>query len=502
VIPRTRRLLAALLVASMALTPAACSRVVNPATGESQYTTLSPEDERQIGAQQHPQILQEFGGAYDDAALQAYVEEVGGRLGAVSDLPEDDFTFTILNSEVVNAFALPGGYVYVSRGLLALAENEAELAGVLGHEIGHVTARHAAQRQTQATGAGILATLGTIGAAILGGQVAGEIAQQVAGAGAEAYVAGYSRDQELEADTLGIRYMARAGYDPQAMATFLRKLDGQAELERRLRGEAGDAGQSWFATHPRTLDRVQRAIEEVGAPAEHGRLERDAYLAQIDGLIYGEDPSEGFVRGHSFVHPDLDFAFEAPEGFRLQNTPSAVLGRDSRGRIMIFSGANLEGDSLESYVADRGLRQVAGILKARVSQPSNVRSFTVRGMPAASSSAIIATPQTRAALGLAAVQAKDRAYQFIFISPDGMDAAQGAAYQSAVESFRRLSPDEAAAATPLRIRIVRLDQDAGVERLGQRMEVDAAPVELFEILNAGAVAQGLPSGEEVKLVTR
>ena len=499
---RTRRLLAALLVASMALPLAACSRVVNPATGESQYTTLSPDEERQIGAQQHPQILHEFGGAYDDAALQAYVEAVGGRLGAVSDLPEDDFTFTILNSEVVNAFALPGGYVYVSRGLLALVENEAELAGVLGHEIGHVTARHAAQRQTQATGAGILATLGTIGAAILGGQVAGELAQQVAGAGAQAYVAGYSRDQELEADTLGIRYMARAGYDPQAMASFLRKLDGQSELQRRLQGEAGDPGQSWFATHPRTLDRVQRAIEEAGAPTEDGRLERDAYLAQIDGLIYGEDPGEGLVRGRSFLHPDLDFAFEAPEGFRLQNTPSAVLGRDSRGRIMIFSGADLDGGSLESYVGDRGLRQVASILKASVSQPRNVRSFTVRGMPAASSSAIIATPQTRAALGLAAVQAKDRAYQFIFISPGGMDAAQGAAYQSAVESFRRLSPEEAAAATPLRIRVVRLDQGASALRLGQRMEVDTAPLELFEVLNAGAVAQGLPSGEEVKLVTR
>jgi predicted Zn-dependent protease len=499
---RTRRLLAALLIASLALPLAACSRVVNPATGEAQYTTLSPSEERQIGAQQHPQILQEFGGAYDDPALQAYVEQVGGRLGVASDLPEYEFTFTVLNSDVVNAFALPGGYVYVSRGLLALAENEAELAGVLGHEIGHVTGRHAAQRQTRATGAGILATLGTIGAAILGGQAAGELAQQVAGAGAQAYVAGYSRDQELEADTLGIRYMAEAGYDPQAMATFLRKLDEQSALERRLQGEEGDPGPSWFATHPRTLDRVQRAIEEAGAPGEKGRLERDAYLAQIDGLIYGEDPSEGFVRGRSFVHPDLGFAFEAPPGLRLRNTPSAVLGQGSQGRVLIFSGANLDGLSLESYVADRGLRQVASILKANVSRPRNVRTFTVNGLPAASSSAILATPQTRAAIGLAAVETGDRAYQFIFISPGGMTAAEGAAYQSAVESFRRLSPKEAAASTPRRIRIVRLDQGATVEGLGQRMAVDSAPIRLFEILNAGAVEQGLPPGEDVKLIAR
>jgi predicted Zn-dependent protease len=499
---RTRRLLATLLVASLLLPLAACSRVTNPATGETQYTTLSPSQEREIGAQQHPQILQEFGGAYDDPALQAYVEEVGSGLAAVSDLPGDDFTFTILNSDLVNAFALPGGYVYVSRGLLALAENEAELAGVLGHEIGHVTARHAAQRQTQATGAGILATLGTIGAAILGGQVAGEIAQQVAGAGAQAYVAGYSRDQELEADTLGIRYMAGAGYDPQAMATFLRKLDEQSERERRLRGDEGDPAESWFATHPRTLDRVQAAIEEVGAPAEDGRLEREAYLAEIDGLIYGEDPREGFVRGRRFEHPDLGFIFEAPSGFRLQNTPSAVLGRDQEGRIMIFSGANLGGGSLESFVGNRGLRQVATILKANVSRPRSVRTFTVNGLPAASSTATLATTQTQADLGLAAIQMGDRAYQLIFISPGGMSAGEAAAYQSTVDSFRRLSPEETAASTPRRIQIVRIEQGATVDGLGQRMAVDSAPVELFEILNAGAVQRGLPAGEEVKLVTR
>ena len=180
--PSRRRLL---LVPALALAPA-CSRVENPATGETEYTTLSPEQERQIGAQQHPLILQQFGGAYPDEELQAYVERDRRAGGRGSDLPDAEFTFTLLDSDVPNAFALPGGYVYITRGLLALAESEAEVAGVLGHEIGHVTARHTAQRQTRATGAGLLATLGTIGAAIFGGETAGRLAQQVAGAGAEA----------------------------------------------------------------------------------------------------------------------------------------------------------------------------------------------------------------------------------------------------------------------------------------------------------------------------
>ena len=174
---RTRRLPVAILVSALALAPA-CSRVENPATGRSEYTTLSAEQERELGAHEHPRILQQFGGAYSDEELQAYVQAVGNRVAANSDQPDAEFTFTLLDSEVPNAFALPGSYVYITRGLLALAETEAEMAGVLGHEIGHVTARHTAQRQTQATGAGVLATLATIAAAVLGGEVAGQLAQQ------------------------------------------------------------------------------------------------------------------------------------------------------------------------------------------------------------------------------------------------------------------------------------------------------------------------------------
>jgi predicted Zn-dependent protease len=487
-----------LLTVSVALQPG-CDRVENPATGEMEYTTLSPEREKQIGEQQHPLILQQFGGEYPDPELQAYVDRVGSQLAAASDLPDAEFTFTLLDTDVPNAFALPGGYVYITRGLLTLAENEAEMAGVLGHEIGHVTARHSAQRQTRATGAGVLATLGTIGAAILGGEMAGQLAQQVTGVGAQAYLAGYSREQELEADQLGIRYLARAGYDARAMASFLEKLNEHSELQQRLAGSEGDPGvMSWFATHPRTLDRVEQAIEEIGGSAD-GRIGHDEYLAQIDGLVYGENPKQGVVRGRQFIHPDLGFAFEAPRGFQLVNTPQAVIGRDREGRQMLFTLADPDGRSLEDYVAGPGLQQVARLAQAEVSSPRGVQTFEVDGMPAASASATLRRGNSLADVGLAAIEAGDSVYQFIFISPGEMSRDEARAYLATVESFRRLDEEEAAQFEARRIRVV---PGETVEDSAARMAVEAAPREHFRILNYLALQDGLEPGEKVKLVVR
>jgi len=490
-----------LLTVALALQPG-CERVENPATGEMEYTTLSPEQEKQIGEQQHPRILQQFGGEYPDPELQAYVDEVGNRLAAASDLPDTRFTFTLLDTDVPNAFALPGGYVYITRGLLTLAENEAEMAGVLGHEIGHVTARHSAQRQTQATGAGLLATLGTIGAAILGGEMAGRLAQQAAGVGAQAYLAGYSREQELEADQLGIRYLARADYDARAMASFLEKLNGQSELEQELAGSEGDRGvMSWFATHPRTLDRVEQAIQEIGESAR-GRIGRDEYLAQIDGLVHGENPDQGVVRGRQFIHPDLDFAFEAPQGFQLANTPQAVIGRDRGGRQMVFTLANPEGRALEDYVAGPGLQQVARLARAEVSSPRGVQTATVDGMPVATASATLRQGNSLADVGLAAIDAGDSVYQFIFLSPGQMGRDEARAYRATVESFRRLDEREAAQFEARRIRVVPVQPGDTAEELAARMVVEAAPREHFAILNHLVLQDGLEAGEKVKLVVQ
>jgi predicted Zn-dependent protease len=496
---RPRALLILGLLPLLAL-PAACERVVNPATGEAEYTTLGPEEERAIGRQQHPQVLQEFGGAYQDEALQRYVEQIGERLVGVSDIPGQDFTFTVLSSDLPNAFALPGGYVYVTRGLLALAENEAEVAGVLGHEIGHVAARHAAQRQTQATGAGILATLGTIGAAILGGETAAQLAQQVGGLGAEAWVAGYSRDQELEADDLGLRYLVEAGYDPRAMATFLRKLDLETQLRRKLSGTDGEAAFGWFATHPRTLDRVERVAAEVAEDAGAGRLGRDPYLERIDGLIYGEDPAQGLVRGRGFVHPELGFAFEAPPGFQLRNLPSAVIGSDGSGRVMRFDAVRVApGRDVVDYVAGDWARALRG------AQLRDLQQVEVNGLPAATAQTTGRLSDGRQVdIALAAIRAdQERVYRLMFLSPGGMDGDEARAYAATIESFRRLGQEEADAFPPRRLGVVEVGGGQGIDDLAGQMAVEDLPRERFELLNRNAlVDDGLEAGERVKLIVR
>ena len=271
--------------------------------------------------QEHPKLVQQFGGSYDTAELSAYVDRVGQSLARFAEVQDVRYSFTVLDDDDINAFALPGGYVHVTRGLLALASNEAELAGVLGHEIGHITARHAAQRYSSATaanlGIGVLSILGTV--AGLPPSVT-EATGSGLQTGAAIYLQSYSRDQEMEADRLGIRYMTRAGYDPEAMVTFFRKLDAWSRLEAMMAGDPGAAERlDIMASHPRTADRVQQAAQtrrfDAGAG---GRTEPGPYLKAIDGLLFGDSPSQGFRRGRDFIHPELRIAFRVPEGLRAE----------------------------------------------------------------------------------------------------------------------------------------------------------------------------------------
>jgi predicted Zn-dependent protease len=486
------------LMPALALAPA-CTRVVNPATGQTEFTAMSPTQERQVGSQQHPQAVAQFGGAYADPALQAYVSRIGEGLATVSELPDLEFTFTLLNSDVVNAFALPGGYVYVTRGLLALADNEAELAGVMAHEIGHVTARHSAQRYSRGVVAQGGVVIGSILAGILGGGAAADLVQQAGGVGAQAYLAGYSRDQEFQADELGVRYLARAGYDPAAMSSFLEKLGQNDALARKLAGreDAPDPASSWFATHPRTPDRVLRAVERASAATTgEGRIDRGRYLAEIDGMIYGEDPSQGFVRDGTFVHPELRFAFAVPPGFRLINTPAAVIGQ-SRDGLMKFDGARVPPNrSMTYYVAQDWARELGS------DGLRNVDAFQVRGMPAANALATGGLDDGRSVtVALAAIRADgDRVYRFMFLGPGTLSAAQARAYEATIGSFRRLGAQEAAAIQPRRIEIVTVEPGQGVAALARRMAVDALPREQFEVLNGLEPGQPLAPGEQVKLI--
>ena len=365
---------------------------------------------------------------------------------------------------MVNAFALPGGYVYVTRGLLALADNEAELAGVMAHEIGHVTARHSAQRYSRGVVAQGGVVIGSILAGILGGGAAADLAQQAGGVGAQAYLAGYSRDQEFQADELGVRYLARAGYDPAAMSSFLEKLGQNDALARKLAGreDAPDPASSWFATHPRTPDRVLRAVERASAAtAGEGRIERERYLAEIDGMIYGEDPSQGFVRDGTFVHPELRFAFAVPPGFRLINTPAAVIGQSRDGADEVRRRA---GAAEPQHDRLRGPRLGA---RARLGRSARRRcaSRSEAWRRRARSPSGRLDDGRAVSIALAAIRADgDRVYRFMFVGPGRLSPAQARAYEGTVGSFRRLSAEEAAAIQPRRIEVVTVGAGAGCRR--------------------------------------
>lgn len=488
-----RRLLIAVLV--LALAPlSGCS--VNPATGERSFTGfMSPEDEQRVGAEQHPKVVQQFGGEYDNAKLQAYVETVGSSLAAQTEVPGESYSFTVLDDELINAFALPGGYVHITRGLLALAENEAEMASVLGHELGHITARHAAQRYSQSLAANIgVGLLGVLGAAA--GLPTGTA--DIAGFGAQAYLQKYSRDQELEADELGMRYMTRTGYDPAAMATFFRKLDAFTALQAALVGAPDDSDSlNIMASHPRTADRVEQARKLAAAQAvQDGRLDRNRYLAAIDGLLYGDSPAQGVRRGRTFAHPGLGFAFEVPPGFVMLNSARQVVARGPGGALIIFDAASAE----EARSAPSMSRYVTAAGGGRISF-GNVQPLSVNGMEAATGTTRLDTRGGAVDARLVAIrEGPDKIYRFVFVTPPSATGSLREELQRTTYSFRRLSADEAAAIRPLRISVVTVAPGDTQQSLAKRMAT-ALPLETFRALNGLQAGEGLQPGEKVKIVT-
>jgi predicted Zn-dependent protease len=462
----------------------------NPATGAPTFTAfMSESDELKVGREEHPKIIAEFGGVYDDPAITKYVDSIGQFLASTSERPDLKFTFTVLDSPVVNAFALPGGYVYITRGLMALANSEAELAGVIGHEIGHVTARHTAQRYSQA----MLANIGLMGLAVATGSSA---LANLAGVGASAYLQSYSRDQEFEADLLGVRYISRATYEPQAMATFLNSLLADSRLDALMAGQPGAADEyNIMATHPRTADRVQRAIAAAGErPVENGMTERDLYLQKIDGLLYGDDPDEGFIRGRKFSHPVLKFEFTVPEGFRLRNSSEAVIATGPDGAGIQFDRApgSPSGD-LVDYIAYEWAKNI---------DVKNLERITVNGLDGATGSARVRMKSGGTAdLRLVAIRYDAKTvYRFLFITDPDQTSSLSEGLRSTTYSFRKLTDAEAAQLKPHRIRIVTVKQGDTVESLAARMPYDDYRVERFLTLNGLSDNAVLTPGQKVKLV--
>lgn len=456
---------------------------------------LMPESkELEIARSEHPKILAQFGGEYGDAALAQYVNGVAATLGRNSDRPDIQYRVTILNSPIVNAFALPAGYLYVTRGLLALAEDEAELAGVVGHEIGHVTARHTAERYSR----GVLAQVGAgvLGALLRDGALAG--LAQLAEPAAMVALQSFSREQEHEADLLGIQSMARAGFDPQAMASFLESLDSNTKLEARMAGRPAEE-QALFGllnTHPRTADRVRQTIEAARAvKVARPTVGRDTYLRRIDGMVYGDDPAQGVVRGATFIHPELDVRFEAPPGFQLLNGPTQVVGQSQRGGALRFDLQQVNAAlSPQRYIAEDWAagRQLAGL-----------QSTTINGFPAATASTTMtADGQPPATAWLLALRGPgDTMYRFLFLAPQSTAAQIMPSFHHTMQSFRRLSAEDRALARPHRLRIVTVRHGETAEGLADRMAFADNRLDRFLTLNSLSSGARLEPNRLVKIVT-
>ena len=460
---------------------------VGTATALQAQGRLLPQRSTQEAARQHPEIVAEFGGTVS-APRQSYVANVGSRVAVHSGVAPHAYNFTALNAPVLNAFAVPGGYIYITRQLMGLMNDEAELASVLGHEVGHVAANHAGGRQQQ----GLLSQILSVGAAILtGSSQIGQLIGQVS----QLRLLSYSRNQEYQADELGMRYMTRAGYDPNAAVSLLAALGAAETLNARASGRADQrTTPSWARTHPLSADRVARASRNAKATGGAGRgvRNRDQYLSVIDGLFVDDDPAQGVIDGREFRHPDLRLRFAVPQGYTMQNGTRAVSITGSNGQAQFTTG-RFNGD-LGSYVA-QAFQSIAGQTSIPFAQP---RSTTINGIPAAYSTARVNTQRGPVDVSIMAYRwDSDTAYHFAMITPAG--AGMGP-FQNMIQSLSRLTPAEAASIQPRVIDVVTVGAGDSVQSLASRMAYRDLQVERFLTLNGLPAGTRLMPGQKVKLV--
>ena len=482
------RLLAAPALLCVALTLSSCGNLGKletaaptvPAPKPSRTVAQTPASERE-----HERILASYGGAYDDPKLATLIGKTVDRLVAASDRPEQAYRVTILNSGAVNAFALPTGQLYVTRGLVALASDTSELSSVLSHEMAHVIAKHASIREDQARQAAVVTRVVT-------DMSNDPDLTALALAKTKLTMASFSRAQEFEADGIGVGIAARAGYDPYGAARFLTSMGRNADLKTSpsRSGAIDPRAPDFLSSHPATPERIKNAdgnARQFSAPGASQR-DRDAFLHGIDGMVYGEDPSEGFVRGRRFLHPRLGFTFAAPEGFVLDNTASAVLGvKDGGGQALRLDVVRVPAEqTLAGYLTSGWIENV---------EPKSVEELTISGFPAATATA----KGDQWGFRLYVVRFGSDTYRFIFASKR-MSAEIDRAFREAVTSFRRMSLAESEAAKPLHLRVTTAGPGDTVERLASRMAITDRAVERFRVLNGLAPGDRIQPGDQVKIV--
>ncbi|ODT86660.1 M48 family metalloprotease [Phenylobacterium sp. SCN 70-31] len=439
-------------------------------------------------AREHMGLVASLGGEF--AGPQAdYVQRVGDRMAQAAGMRQRCI-FTVLNSEVVNAFtAPPGCYVYITRGLLSIMNSEAELAAVLGHELGHVTAKHA-QRQEQAE------ALSGLAAALIGAATKSDIAGGIAGRVGKLGTLSYSRNQEYEADTLALRYLPMAGYAPEGLTRVLDGLQREDAFNTQTTGQGGAATPAWARTHPLTGDRIQRAETQAAriAYAEDLALDQRAFLAALDGMPFGDDPGQGVVRGGSFVHPALRIRFDAPQGFALSNTPQAVRVAGPQGMLAEFAPGQAPASQLEAYAA----AVMRGIIRQGRHELGQAQRTTINGMPAVVLPARALSAGRPVDLTVVAYAAGgNQVYHFVSMAPAG----QAGVFDGMYESFRRLSDRDAEAVGGRRIAVVTVRPGDTAETMSARMPPERDRLARFLMLNNLRPGEPLAPGAQVKIVT-
>jgi predicted Zn-dependent protease len=477
--PTSRQTLA-LAACTAALLAGACAS--NPVSGRREVSLMSEAEEIAIGQRGDAEIRREMG-VYRDDDVQRYVSGVGERIAAVSHRPNLPWTFTVLDVPVVNAFALPGGYVYVTRGLLAHLADESELAGVLGHEVGHVTARHASQQLTRsATG-----SLGVLLASIFVPGMAPF--SDVASMGVNTLFLKYGRDDELESDRLGVEYASKAGWDPESVPRFLTTLS-------RLDGLSTRGIPNWLSTHPDPGSRVVKAAPIAASATEGERARnRDEYLRRIDGLAWGDDPSEGVVQGHRFLHPDLRIAIDFPEGWDVQNSSEQVVAQlEGEKLVMLLRTADearggVLADGAKRHMRGLGFSLEQGMLEPLGGGDAFVGVYTGKARQ-------VGAVRVRAAH----VPVGRQVYLLAGIAPEADYGRAEAEFDQALRSFRQLSAAEAARIRPNRLAIYTARAGDSWQSIAQRAGRGLVPATRLALMNGFAVNTQPPAGTVLKIV--
>ncbi len=467
------------LVATLLLP--ACS--VNPATGERQLILIGEGREIRMGREADQQITASLG-MYDDPALQAYITQLGDRLAARSERPELPWSFKVVDDPIVNAFALPGGFIYITRGIMAHFTSEAQLASVVGHEIGHVTGRHSVEQLSRAQ----LAQVGLAAGALFGPQELQSLLG-VASAGLGLLFLKYGRDDERQADDLGLRYMDRAAYDPREMPGVF------AMLGRVSAAAGGSRVPEWLSTHPNPEnreERIERAIAALGRDFSEREVGRDSYLDRLDGMVFGLDPRDGFFDGALFMHPRLRFRLTFPEGWQTQNQRQAVVGvNDSQNAIIQLSLASQSTPdaAAEAFLSQNGM------------DSSTPRRTTINGLPAVTAN-FQATTEQATLVGSAAFIAHDgNVFQLLGYGTTSAWRSARDEVQRTFGSFGELRDPDALGVEPLRVDIVTLPSAMTLQQFAERYPSETS-LEQLALINQREVGATIGAGTKLKRVVK